>query len=474
MNKTIKFVIATTLIMLMLFSGTVYAGEGAGEAISTDGKIIYYIRYPGSEVTIDFNGERLDFGRELDWIARDYMLTSPETLVPIREVCEKLGYVVGWDEIERTISITDPGTGETTYIEPQNRPRIVNIDCRYYMDFTELMNKLNLKSEGRYSNTLSIYKVMPLTAKEKANVAPIQAAYPTGIYKVGVDIPEGEYLLRTNGSAGACLLSTHKLSAAPHTMTRLLEEPTGWSTGTPFLRQVKGNVKIFQNTYIIKLSEGEFVELVDCTAALLANEPPLPNGYAPYGTGAYRVGVDIPQGDYVLMKNGDAPHYSRGVMSPTTFGAEWEGTFSYEHTIISLQNGNRLYIEDCAMYPIGNAPRLTAKENILTNGMFKVGVHLSAGAYLVVPDGSGKKAQVTGGGYSQETIGNEGRRVFLEDGESLYLENAILDVNTWQNYKKTTYMNRGTGCFDGTYSIWQMIEEGTEPIFEVVDEESAA
>ena len=468
-----KKTIITVLIILMTFSNTAYAVNELETAISSDGQEIVYIPDLGGKVMIYLNGEKLDFETELDWFMTkdNFSYDFPETLVPIRAVCERIGYVVDWDNDEKIISITDIGTDKTIKIIPKSTHHIVNIDGHYYLDFTVLMQRLGLKSEGKWFNTLDIYKTMPLTENEKAIAPPELSEYSARIYKVGVDIPAGDYKLRADNASAACILSTYMLPSSPHTLDYLLENPivpyewrSGISGGTSFLNQLKGNVKIFENTYIVHLTEGDFCELIDCSAAPLDDETVVWDGEIPFSAGAYRVGTDLSAGEYVLIKNGETPVHNTGGLYPTNFGLKNEVSFPYEHTIISLKTDTFIYIKDCLMYPLDSAPTLSEDEKILKNGAFKVGLHLPVGAYYVANDGSGKKMEVSPiRDLYDITANNEGGYIFLEDGDILYLENAILDLSTWKNFKKTTVWH-GDTC----YYYYETIDTGTEPVY--VDE----
>lgn len=116
---------------------------------------------------------------------------------------------------------------------------------------------------------------------ETPPVPPTTKSYKPGMYKVGTDMPAGEYLLTSNTSAYFDISKD--------------------STGN--LASIIAN-GIFTNRSIVTVSAGQYLTLRDCEAYLFASAPAAKpaNGYLPEGM--YKVGVDLPAGEYKVIPDG--------------------------------------------------------------------------------------------------------------------------------------------------------------------------
>lgn len=105
--------------------------------------------------------------------------------------------------------------------------------------------------------------------------------YKSGMYKVGDTMPAGEYLL----------LANDEWSNSGY------YEVTSDTTGELDSIIVNDN---FDNRGFVQVEEGTYINLQRCVAIPVDEVPPYEaeNGYYPEGT--YRVGIDIPAGEYTL------------------------------------------------------------------------------------------------------------------------------------------------------------------------------
>ena len=124
----------------------------------------------------------------------------------------------------------------------------------------------------------------PATKQSSAPVTPKVKTYPSGQYKVGTDLPAGEYVALSKNEA-------------------YIEVARNVS-GT--LDSILAN-DIFINRSIITVSNGQFLKVQGATLYAFADAPKVQtkDGFLP--SGMYKVGVDLPAGEYkVISEGGDS------------------------------------------------------------------------------------------------------------------------------------------------------------------------
>lgn len=145
-------------------------------------------------------------------------------------------------------------------------------------------NTANTASTNNATKTASTASTSKTAASPSQSAASTQATppapavktYPAGMYKVGTDIPAGEYVLVADSTAYFQIAKD--------------------STGT--MDSVLANDN-FDNRSIITVKAGQYLTMNDCTAYAFNDAPkvtPGNDGYLPEGM--YKVGVDIPAGEY--------------------------------------------------------------------------------------------------------------------------------------------------------------------------------
>ncbi|BBB91085.1 MAG TPA: hypothetical protein PKA28_10995 [Methylomusa anaerophila] len=118
-------------------------------------------------------------------------------------------------------------------------------------------------------------------AQQKAPEKPVVKTYKSGQYKVGTDIPAGEYVAMAKGQAYIELAKDAK--------------------GT--LDSILAN-DIFINRSIITVSDGQFIKAQNCELYAFKDAPKaqIKDGFLP--SGMYKVGTDLPAGEYKVISEG--------------------------------------------------------------------------------------------------------------------------------------------------------------------------
>lgn len=95
-----------------------------------------------------------------------------------------------------------------------------------------------------------------------------------------------------------------------------------------------------------------------------------------YPAGTYLVGTEIPAGEYVLFCDSFLAYFEL-----TEEGQMVDDSVS-PSSIVTLKDNQTFYMEHCHAVPIQSAGKL----DLSGDGMFKVGIHLPAGEYVLEMD----------------------------------------------------------------------------------------
>lgn len=109
-----------------------------------------------------------------------------------------------------------------------------------------------------------------------------QAGFISGMYKIGKDMPAGEYkLFATDGLAGVSYFEIAKDS-------------------TNSVESIVANDNFASFTYVT-VAEGQYFKMTDARAVPVDQAEKSGPVESRYGSGMYKVGVDIPAGEYKIL-----------------------------------------------------------------------------------------------------------------------------------------------------------------------------
>jgi len=103
-------------------------------------------------------------------------------------------------------------------------------------------------------------------------------------------------------------------------------------------------------------------------------------------SGMYKVGVDLPAGEYVIVGSG---YFEVDKDSTGSFDAILANDNFANRTIITVKDGQYFKFDRGAAYPIAKAPAVDTNSKVLKEGMYLVGKDFPAGEYKVEAEGSG-------------------------------------------------------------------------------------
>lgn len=108
---------------------------------------------------------------------------------------------------------------------------------------------------------------------------------------------------------------------------------------------------------------------------------------AAFNAGMYKIGTDLPAGEYILITNSILPAYLQ-VSSDSTGSLESiisNDNFS-GNRYVTVTDGQYLEFTGSKGYPQDKAPSLVPADRTYPEGMYKVGKDIDAGEYKVIPD----------------------------------------------------------------------------------------
>ena len=212
----------------------------------------------------------------------------------------------------------------------------------------------------RLVGTTKVYGSVSLVKSVK-----LGSVYGTGDYKVGTDIPAGEYML----------IATDLDAAMFYTSTDLAGDNLK-TYGFPW-----------PNIYET-LRAGEYVHFTGLKAYPVATAPAVPvNSDGSFLPAQYKVGRDIPAGDYVLVYQ-STEEYGDFYIESNSYNelSSICGYDSYRGRIyVTLTAGQYFTFDAGIAYPVAIAPALDKSQPELYDGMYLVGTDIPAGTYTIYP-----------------------------------------------------------------------------------------
>ena len=160
--------------------------------------------------------------------------------------------------------------------------------------------------------------------------------------------------------------------------------------------------------------------------------------------GTFVVGVDFPAGEYVIFGNGNGEAYYE---LSNAEGKVRYGHFFY-NDILTVENEQSLALENAYAVPIEDATVDTTQ-----TGHFKVGTHIEAGEYIIIPN---EDATDGWGSYWLETSSNPLTSEYIGPGD-MFQEPVSVTLNE--------------GEYIGLYDAHIATDEELEEIdFEILEE----
>lgn len=169
----------------------------------------------------------------------------------------------------------------------------------------------------------------PINGKEKYDID--ATCYEPGFYRIGQDMPEGEYMVLTLGILGNLRLAS---SEEMEDESILLNESFTYNT-------------------VVTVCTGEFLRLESAIAIPMGEWPAeLVIRVPESGSAVLMVGYDIPEGEYILSpsrleSSGVYGEYT--IFYSSRYDKTSSGTYVKEAVPITLEKGEYLWINNCRL-----------------------------------------------------------------------------------------------------------------------------
>ena len=152
-----------------------------------------------------------------------------------------------------------------------------------------------------------------------------------------------------------------------------------------------------------------------------------------YKAGQYKVGADLPAGEYVVVSKGEG-YVEVASDSSGKFESILVNDMFANRSIITVSDGEYLKVQNGTIYAMADAPKVEPKEGMLPQGMYLVGKDLPGGEYKVIAKRDGSYVEVSAS--SRHTLGDiisnnlfSGEQyITVQDGQYLKLFGAELKV----------------------------------------------
>jgi hypothetical protein len=179
-----------------------------------------------------------------------------------------------------------------------------------------------------------------------------------------------------------------------------------------------------------------------------------------YLPGTYKVGVDIPPGEYVIFGSG----YMK--VSSDSNGKNIITNNNYRNIqYISFKDRTYFEFDDGKAYPVDSAPIIDVSSGILPDRIYKIGRDIPAGEYKVSAFATGYWAVLSsslGGSIVSNNRFEGDNFVTVQDGEYLELHNCELYLPALAGGATTdgTLLAEITNEFPGDYKVMSAVYDG--------------
>ena len=176
------------------------------------------------------------------------------------------------------------------------------------------------------TQSIKINQTVKVTPSPTPEPTPKKTVYKAGMYKVGADIGAGEYFLTSTGSGYYSLNSDSSGS-----FDSILENDN------------------FKNSAYITVSDGQYLELSNCTMIAAGDAEPQKPVNGTYPSGMYKVGYEIPAGEYKLKPTSSSGYYARLSKASSSLDAIIANDNFSGEIYLTIKDGEYLKLSNCVL-----------------------------------------------------------------------------------------------------------------------------
>ncbi len=300
---------------------------------------------------------------------------------------------------------------------------IITVSGYFFFDSSRYLGmienaKLEPTSNALYVDLDKLYQ--PVTIAEETKTKTIEpdtkeditSFYTEGQYKVGVDIPAGQYIAYPEyfyGNSGYFAVTS----------------------------DANGN-DIISNDYFsgqryFTVSDGQYLELSGCTAYSVSDKKAIDSSAGYLDEGQYKAGDDITEGLFIIYANdGESAYYC---VSSDANGEDIIANENFENqAYVYVESGQYLQVSDGLLYGSDNVKKVDTSSGYLEEGQYKVGIDISPGTYNVIStDSYGGYYCISSDANGDDIISNDNfdgnSYVTVQDEQYISLSGAKLKLN---------------------------------------------
>lgn len=253
------------------------------------------------------------------------MPTYAATTKPYVQSDTNINFVLGHGKTY-TYKMTVHGTHQVPKITTGNRSILQTVSTVHKVENGNDVYLFKVRAVGKSGQSAGVYTTLPGQSPVWHSSAAIP--YTEGTYKVGVDIPAGDYAFTcahpdiSTGAIGSAI----SYGSETYSCNGLSSE------GREYIRVMKGQTLELGNAYMIPLRDASKLYPV--------------NGK--YQPNTYRVGIDIPAGTYRLTKQYDLADSLYTIRSTINYSDDSNYILKefYSETVVTVKDGQFLHVHE--------------------------------------------------------------------------------------------------------------------------------
>lgn len=145
----------------------------------------------------------------------------------------------------------------------------------------------------------------------------------------------------------------------------------------------------------------------------------------------YKIGTDMPAGEYVLIGNSGGAYFQLSKDSTGTLDSIIANDLFSNRAYITVSDGQYFEFKNAKAYPTASAPAVEPVNGTLEEGMYRVGLDVPAGEYKVTAPGDGYVEVSKNSSHTLDSIVSNDlfsgeKYVSFKDGQYIKLRGASL------------------------------------------------
>ena len=240
-------------------------------------------------------------------------------------------YELDIEKLEKYYPIPPKGQPVCVYAEYKGWSDRMDIPAFFYGSTDYLYSALRESTilPNNTEPTGTAFPTETTVSTEPPALGTIDNPYYSGMYKVGTDLPAGEYLFTATGSYRA-----YVCASTDSNQDDIIENEN------------------FNGSFFMTVKDGQYLEASRCQFVLASEATVEINQDGSFGEGMYRVGIDIPAGEYKLTADSDTwGYWCIYNNTKTPFDIVNNDNFD-NSTYVTVRKGQYLQLSRCTAKPV--------------------------------------------------------------------------------------------------------------------------